>query len=47
MSTTLSKKEQLKQIIDEENLDSPVNSVEFLQYVQKHQKKVEVQKKRL
>ena len=30
MSTTLSKKEQLKQIIDEENLDSPVNSVEFL-----------------
>ncbi len=37
----------MKQLVDEENLDSPVNSVEFLQYVQKHQKKVQAQKQRL
>lgn len=37
----ISKKEQLKQIVDEENLDSPQNSVEFLQYIQKHQAKTE------
>ena len=46
-TATLSKKEQLKQIVDEENLESPVNSVEFLQYVKKHQQKVETQKQRL
>ncbi len=37
----------MKQIIDEENLDSPKNSVEFLEYVKKHGKKVKQHKKRL
>ena len=36
----VSKKEHMKKIIDEENLDSPKDSVEFLQYVKKHQQKV-------
>ena len=46
-TVSLPRKEQLKQIVDEENLESPVNSVEFLQDVKKHQKKVETQKQRL
>lgn len=36
-----SHKEHIKQIIEEENLETPSESVEFLQYVKKHQKKVE------
>lgn len=31
-----SPKEHFKKIIDEEDLDSPANSVEFLEYVKKH-----------
>lgn len=37
----MSKKEHMKKMIEEENLDRPQDSVEFLQYVQKHQTKVE------
>lgn len=42
-----SKKEHMKKIIDEENLDAPKDSVEFIQYVRKHGKKVQHHKKRL
>ena len=35
-----SKKEHMKKIIDEENLDAPKDSVEFIKYVKKHGKKV-------
>jgi hypothetical protein len=35
--TKLSKREQMKQIYDEENLQAPAESVEFLEYVTKHQ----------
>lgn len=40
-----SHKEHIKQIIEEENLETPSESVEFLQYVKKHQKKVEHHKR--
>ena len=33
---SMSKKEHMKKIMDEENLDSPQDSVEFLEYVKKH-----------
>ena len=36
MEKQLSKKEHMKKIMDEENLDSPSDSVEFLEYVKKH-----------
>ena len=41
------KKEHFKAIIDEENLEAPQDSVEFLQYLKKHQKKVEHHKQRV
>lgn len=41
------KKEHFKQIIDEENLDSPANSVEFLEYVKKHQQTVKNHQQRV
>ena len=43
----LSEKEQMKKIMDEENLDSPQDSVEFLEHVRKHQNKLDHHKKRL
>ena len=43
----LSKKEHLKKIVEEENLDRPKDSVEFLQYVKKHQKKVDTHRRRV
>mmetsp|Transcript_20161 Transcript_20161/g.24879 ORF Transcript_20161/g.24879 Transcript_20161/m.24879 type:complete len:152 (-) Transcript_20161:1306-1761(-) len=39
--------EHMKRIVEEENLDQPKNSVEFLEYVQKHQKKTHHHKRRL
>ena len=44
---SMSKKEHMKKIMDEENLDSPQDSVEFLEYVKKHQNKVDHHKRRL
>merc|ERR1719242_2395648 len=43
----LSKKEHLKKIVEDENLDRPKDSVEFLQYVKKHQKKVDTHRRRV
>ena len=43
----LSKKEHMRKIMDEENLDSPQDSVEFLEYVKKHQNKVDHHKHRV
>ena len=37
----------MKQIYDEENLQPPAESVEFLEYVTKHQQKVELHKRRM
>ena len=37
----------MKKIMDEENLDTPKDSVEFLEYVKKHQGKVDHHKRRL
>ena len=42
-----SKKEQMKQIIEEENLDAPADSVKFLEYMQKHEEKVKHHKHRV
>ena len=42
-----SKKEQIKQVIEEENLDAPADSVKFLEYMQKHEEKVNHHKKRV
>jgi len=42
-----SKKEQMKEIIENENLDAPADSVKFLEYMQKHEEKVNHHKKRV
>ena len=42
-----SKKEQMKQVIENENLDAPADSVKFLEYMQKHEEKVNHHKKRV
>jgi uncharacterized membrane protein YidH (DUF202 family) len=41
------KKEHMKKVIEDHNLDAPADSVEFLQYAQKHQEKVQHHKRRL
>ena len=38
---------KLKQIMEQEGLETPKESVEFLEYYQKHTKKVEAFRKRL
>lgn len=43
----LTHKEHMKKIMDEENLDSPQDSVEFLEYVKKHQSKVDQHQKKV
>ena len=40
-------KEHVKKIIEEEDLETPAESVEYLEYVQRHQKKVEHHRRRM
>ena len=42
-----SKKEQMKQVIENENLDAPADSVKFLEYMKKHEEKVNHHKHRV